>query len=41
LEHQAQQAELGDMSPSQIATPTLNASQWESMRDFILCPKNV
>jgi Cys2His2 zinc finger developmental/cell cycle regulator len=27
LEHQAQQAELGDMSPSQIATPTLNASQ--------------
>lgn len=27
LEHQAQQAELGDSSPSQVATPTLNASQ--------------
>lgn len=27
LEHQAQQAELGDSSPSHIATPTLNASQ--------------
>lgn len=27
LEHQAQQAEQGDSSPSQIATPTLNASQ--------------
>ena len=27
LEHQAQQAEQGDSSPSQIPTPTLNASQ--------------